>query len=282
MSNEIQKATQSSNSLERSSGQSKLIGDWITNEAEYSVARTYEGKRIEDFNHEDMKKLVEVMALWRHHLGVTSDPTEQELIVICQFVYDNFKRFTLADIRLAMNWAIAGKIDVGFVTQKNISSYYVSKALNAYGEAKRSIYNELMENRDRILERRSLEKSVQHTPAEKANQFREYIVSLYQGYKQGGYFYDIGDFAYNWLKKTNQLKLSKEHIDAAVAYGKQAASKIRQADAGSAAALLRQSIAKESREQSEKRLAREYILMQYFDALSLPQIIDRISIKDFI
>jgi len=181
-----------------------------------------------------------------------------------------------------MNWAIAGKIDVGFVTQKNISSYYVSKALNAYGEAKRSIYNELMENRDRILERRSLEKSVQHTPAEKANQFKEYIVSLYQGYKQGGYFYDIGDFAYNWLKKTNQLKLSKEHIDAAVAYGKQAASKIRQADAGSAAALLRQSIAKESREQSEKRLAREYILMQYFDALSLPQIIDRISIKDFI
>lgn len=282
MSNEIQKSTQSNSSLERSSGQNKLIGDWIRNEAEYSVARTYEGKRIEDFTHEDMKKLVEIMALWRHHLGVTSDPTEQELIVICQFVYDNFKRMTLADIRLAMNWAISGKVEVGFVTQKNISSYYVSKAINAYAEAKRHIYNDMMENRERVMMQRGLEKKVQHTPVEKANQFREYIVSLYQAHSQGGYFYDICDFAYAWLKKTNQLKLSKEDINAAVEYGKKAYTKIKQADAGSAAALLRQSIAKETREQAEKRLAREFILIRYFESTPLSQIIDRINIRDFI
>lgn len=268
--------------MARSSGQNKLIGDWIKNEVEYSVARTYEGKKIDDYDHEDMKKLVELMALWRHHLGVTTDPTEQELIVICQFVYDNFKRFTLSDIRLAMNWAISGKIDVGFVTQKNISSFYVSKALNAYSDAKRSIYNELMENRERHITRQQLEVSVQHTPVERANQFREYIVSLYRGYREGGYFYDIGDFAYNWLKKTKQLNLSKEEIDAAVEYGKKALRQLRQADAGSAAALLRNAIGKESGEVAEKRLAREYILTRYFEQNTLPQIIDKINIKDFI
>lgn len=229
-----------------------------------------------------MKKLVEVMALWRHHLGVTSDPTEQELVVICQFVYDNFKRFTLSDIRLAMNWAIAGKIDVGFVTQKNISSFYVSKALNAYSESKRSIYNELMENRERLISRRQLEVKVQHTPVEKANQFREYIVSLYHGYKEGGYFYDIGDFAYNWLKRTNQLNLSKEQINEAVQYGKDAFRRIKQADAGSAAALLRNAIAKENEEQAQKRLAREYILIKYFEGKTISEIIEKINIRDFI
>ena len=169
-----------------------------------------------------------------------------------------------------------------FVTQKNISSFYVSKALNAYSESKRSIYNELMEKRERMISRRQLETSVQHTPVEKANHFREYIVSLYHGYKSGGYFYDIGDFAYNWLKKTGQLNLAKDEIDAAVKYGKDSFRRLKQADAGSAAALLRSSLQKENQEQAEKRLAREYILMKYFDDKTIPEIIEKINIRDFL
>ncbi len=73
--------------------QNKLIGDWIQNEVEYEVAKTFDGKRIGQYTKEDMTKLVELMAHWRVLLGVTSDSTEIELVVICQFVYDNFKKY---------------------------------------------------------------------------------------------------------------------------------------------------------------------------------------------
>ena len=89
--------------------QNVLIGDWIRNDTEIAVAQTFSEKRIGSFDREDMAKLVEVMAKWRVLLGVNNDSSETELIVICQFVYDNFKKFTLMDIKLAMNWAVSGK-----------------------------------------------------------------------------------------------------------------------------------------------------------------------------
>jgi len=262
--------------------QNKLIGDWIQNEIEYEVAKTFNEKRIGDYTKEDMTKLVELMAHWRVLLGVTSDSTEIELVVICQFVYDNFKKYSLADIRLAMNWAIAGRVDIGFVSQKSLSSFYVSKVLNAYDDRKREIVNEFMERRDRHLRRLEIDKKTEPTPEEKANTFKEMILGIYKSYQNNQPFYDFNDFVYNWLKSTGQIQASQEDINAAVFYGQEKYREERRQK--NAANILKQIVdmdVPENKEERQKKYAREYIIKKYFDKYTIGEIISKIKPSQF-
>jgi hypothetical protein len=138
-----------------------------------AIAATYSGKRIRDFDHNDMRMLVELMGLWRINLGVTAESTAEELVVICQFVYDNFGQFTLDDIRAAMNLVVSGKINLEYVTQRNISSYYVSRALKAYEEYKREMVNQIAIDKENYLKRQEQRNRIELTPLERANSFKD-------------------------------------------------------------------------------------------------------------
>ncbi len=243
------------------------------------MACTYGEKRLGDFNREDMTRLVEVMAKWRLLLGVTTESTDQELIVICQFVYDNFKHFTLSDISLCMNWAISGKIEIGYVTQKTISSFYVSKALNAYEDKKRQMVNQIMENKERHLINEAINTPKPVTQAEKANAFKEYIVSLFEAYSNGGLFYDVDDSAYNWLKKQGLVNPTKEQIAAALRYGE---DRYKNAQKGqSLRDIMQQSFMKKEKEEQIKKFAREFIVMQIFEEQGIGPIVIKIKAEQF-
>ena len=281
MSNELQK-TPLNSSRAVSTRQNKLIGDWIQNDLELEIAKTYEHKKIGDYTKEDMTKLVELMAHWRLLLGVTTESTEMELVVICQFVYDNFKKFTLPDIRMAMNWAISGKIDIGFVSQKTLSSYYVSKVLNAYNEEKRHIFNDMMERRERHLQRLSLDTKPEVTNVEKANSFKEMLVSIYQSHHEGRAFYDFNDFIYNWLKRTGQLQATQEDINAAVFYGQEKyREERRQQNAVNILRQLSNLDTKDNKEEKQKKYAREYMIKKYLDKYTLGEIVSKIKPDQF-
>ena len=278
MNTELQKADypKSSNQLIK---RNNIIGSWVQSEDDNAIAKTYLDKKIGDFDREDMKLLVEVMAQWRVLLGVTSDSTENELIIICQFLYDNFKKYTLADIKLAMNWTISGKLDVGYVSQKTISSYYISRALNAYDEYKRNIYNTMMQRRDNHLNRVEMEQKPELTADDKANNFKNLILGLYDSFQKGGFFVDFGDFVYNWLKKTNQITNDKAVIAAAVKYGKEQFIEQRRNEN---IQRLVKAIEPESREFREKKLARHYIILMYFKENTIQSIINKIDHTQFI
>lgn len=279
MNQEIQKHQQSKNSLTQYNQPSSIVGDWIRSDDEYAIALTYVEKKIGEFKREDMTKLVELMAQWRLLLGVTSESTEQELIVIVQFMYDNFKKFTLADVRLAMNWAISGKTDVGFVTQKNISSFYVSKAMKAYDDEKRVIYNRLMAEREKFLAKMEDENKPKVTPLMKAESFKEMIVGMYDSVQSGGIFYDIGDIVYNWLKRSGQLKPTKEQIAAAVRYGQD--KYYEEKEQQSLRQKLTDTIDPMDKDKKQKKYAREFIIMQYFTIHTIGEIINKIHPSQF-
>lgn len=279
MSQELQKTANSNNSLTQYNGQNSLIGDWIKTDTELAIANTYAEKKIGDFTREDMTKLVEIMAQWRILLGVTSEPTEQELIIICQFMYDNFKKFTLADVRLAMNWAIGGRLDVGFVTQKNISSYYVSRVMNAYDEYKRHIFNNMMHEREKYRQRQEIDKPRPQTQQEKAETFKEFVVSMYRAYQNGGMLYDVGDSLYDWIKRTGQLNPTKEEIKAAVDYGRERyMEEMREKNLRQ---QLTEAIEKKDKEERQKKFAREYVIRLYFERMTLGEIMKKIELTQF-
>lgn len=279
MSQELQKTTNSNNSLTQYNGQNSLIGDWIKTETELAIAKTYAEKKIGDFTREDMTKLVEIMAQWRILLGVTSDPTEQELIIICQFMYDNFKKFTLSDVRLAMNWAIAGKFDVGFVTLKNINSYYVSRVMNAYDEYKRQIFNGFMEEREKMRRRQEIDKPRTLTNQEKAETFKDFVVSMYRAYQGDGLLYDVGDSLYDWIKRTGQLNPNKQEIQEAVEYGRRRFNEEMQEK--NLKNLLTEALDKKSKEDQQRKYAREYIIRLYFERMTLGEILRKIDVSQF-
>ena len=260
--------------------QNNILGEWVKTEDEYKVAMTYQEKRIGDFNREDMELLVEVMAQWRVLLGATNDVTEAELIIICQFVYDNFKRFTLSDIRLAMNWTISGRLDVGYVSQKIISSFYVSKSLNAYEEEKRKIYNNLMERKERHTQRAEIEQKKDFTPEEKADNFKKLILEYYDAYQNNRFFLDFGDSVYNWLKATKQLNATQQMVDDAIKWGKDKYLEERQNK--SLTEIVNTVDANQTREYRERKLARQYLIQKYFEQSTIQTIIEAIKTHQFI
>jgi hypothetical protein len=262
--------------------QNKLLGNWIREESDYQIALTYSEKKIGDYDREDMTKLVEVMAQWRLYLGVSTESTETELIVICQFIYDNFKRFTLSDIKLAMNWTISGAVDLEYVSVKVFSSYYVSRALNSYEAKKRSIVNKIMEDRDKHLSWIESEKSKskKETPEEKANSFKEILMSMYKMHQNGVDFYDLGDMVYEWLKKTNKLSRTPETINTAVKYGHD--KYFEEKASRSIRSKMYESVEnEEDKERKKKKYARQYMIKLFFDNATIGEMINSIRPSDF-
>ena len=151
----------------------KLIGDWINNNEQYAIAQTFSEKKIGQFDKNDMAKLVDAIATWQVMLGIGNDTTEQELVFICQFIYDNFYTLTLSDINMAMKLVVSQKIKLEYTSQKKITALYVSKSLNAYVEYKTDIYNEILRNKVKHIDKLESKNIRVLTQNEKANDFKK-------------------------------------------------------------------------------------------------------------
>lgn len=255
-----------------------LIGGWLNSEEERSIVASYDEKRLKHFDKDDIKKLVEVIARWRLLLGVTAESNDTELLVITQFVYDNYPNITLTDIGYAMNWAISGRIEVGFVSQKNISSYYVSRAINAYIAEKRRIVNDIEERKNTYKAQAEPEK-IEQTPLQKANTFKSIILNLYDSYKKEKPIFDYNDIVYEWLKRSKNLCLDPKIISEAIRYGKQRVIEEKQ-DNTVNGFLIR--TLEDDKELREKKHSRVYMIKWFFmDKQSPKDIIDLINVNDF-
>lgn len=258
--------------------QNPISGSWITEPTELVIANTYNEKRIGQFDETDMKALVNVMAQWRVLLGIDVGDAKQELIYICQFLYDHFKRFSMQDIILARDWAVSGKLDMSFTSSRNLNAAYVSKALNLYEEEKRIIVNRIHEKKISYIREKERNTKLVLTLEEKANQMKELIVRAYRTHKEGGLFYDIGDFIYLYLKKTRRLSTNKSDINDALNY---AIEKLRvYKEEQSLVNKLTKTIESKQKNMKDK-FAREYMILLYFDKHELKDIVESIKVSDF-
>lgn len=257
----------------------KLIGNWLTTKEEHLIAHTMSEKRIGQFDRLDMESLVDVLANWRLMLGVTSDTTQEELIFITQFIYDNYKHLTLADIKTAKDWAIMGKIDVGFVTQKTFSSYYISRSINAYEDEKRRIINEIDFKKERYEMRKAIENPPEIAPEQRMKSFQEHLVTMYQSYHEGGDPYDIGDIVYNWMKAEKISVPNQTEVHEAMIY---ATEKMREYKAERLKEKTKFSYEDEkSDENMKKKFARSFVRNKIFEKYPLSELIKRIRIDYF-
>jgi hypothetical protein len=274
----------SQNSLNLSNKQNELIGSWIENETELELVQTFSTKRIGHFTKEDMAQLVELMAKWKVLLGAANEATSAELVLICQFIYDNFKKFTLEDIKIAMNWAISGKIDMSFVSTKTISALYVSKALQLYEDEKKLIINKIAAEKAAFERKESINNATPATPEEKANIFKSILLDVYLDYKQNGKFLDFKDFVYNWMKNNKIFIPSKKDVNDAMIYGETKTREYKQLEQKDKKEFLNATKYFESHddEYKKKKFARQYIVIQFFDKLNnLQELLSYIKLEQF-
>ena len=260
--------------------QNQLIGDWVKNSTDLQIARTYDHKKIGDFNKEDMKSLVEIMGKWKFLLGVQNEATDQELIFICQFVYDEFKKFTLEDIKIAMHWAISGKTDLTYVSQKTLSAAYVSKAIQAYEEEKRHIIQKIAYDKEVFERKKAREEKLDITVEEKMSNFKNILITEYNNYKTQGRFYDFGDFIYNWIKNNKIVNTTKSLVSDAMIYGERKSREFNiKTDEIKRPKVLEYNM--NDSEFRKKKFAREYIIMKFFDKITLEQLSNLVKINQF-
>jgi len=256
-----------------------LIGDWIKSEDHLIIAQTFSEKKIAQFNKNDMAQLVDAIAKWQVMLGLGSDSTEQELVFICQFIYDNFGSLTLADINTASNLVVSQKIILEYTSQRKITALYVSKSLNAYTEYKTNLYNEILANKRKHLEKLEDSKVRVLTPSEKANDFKNHIIAMYKNYEQDGWTIDFGDFVYEWMKKLNLI--NNAIVPQALAYAETRYIDDKK-NPNSFAMQVKMGLNNiESIKFQKKKYAREYVVNNFFQHNDILDIIQLIKIDQF-
>jgi hypothetical protein len=256
-----------------------LIGDWIKSEDHLMIAKTFSEKRIAQFNKADMAQLVDAIAKWQVMLGLGSDSTEQELVFICQFIYDNFGSLTLSDINSASNLVVSQKIVLEYTSQRKITALYVSKSLNAYIEYKTNLYNEILANKRKHLEKLENSKVRVLTASEKANDFKNHIIAMYKNYEQEGWTIDFGDFVYEWMKKLNLLNDSI--IPKAIAYAETRFLDDKK-NPNTLAMQIKMGLNNiESIKFQKKKYAREYVVNNFFQHNDILDIIQNIKTDQF-
>jgi hypothetical protein len=107
--------------------------------------------------------------------------------------------------------------------------------------------------------------------------FIELFRYFYDKYKTEGVVNDYFSSVYNYLRRTNKFTPNKQMIDDAMNYAKGQTSDF--VNKHYQDVLFTKE--KPKKEDIEKRFARDYCVMRFFDSLNLEEFISKIQISDF-
>jgi hypothetical protein len=229
----------------------------------------------------DINSLIDVLAKWRWMSGINvsnqhEDDVARELALLSQFVVKNYPNITTDEISLAIDLSLTNKLDVDVRTFNSFSPMYVSRILNAYLEYRKIKYDEIYERKVRAEAKKKIEEKP--SPEQRMVAMRDLILYFWEQYKSDGEVKDHFNVLYDYLKRTNQLNLSKELIDEAIKYGKEKAI-------GYVANYFTDHLGreKESSDSFEKRFARNYCIQKMFDDCEdVDLIVSKVTINHFI
>lgn len=252
--------------------QSLSIGAWAKNEIEKSFANSLSEKRIRNYNNQDMGKLLELIGEWRYLLGVSSQVSERELIIITKFIAESFSNLTYTDIKTTMMMALQGKLDIPFTPMVNFSAKYLSDAISDYLYKKSQFINSAAEKQHKKELREQAEKQTPYTPKQKMTMFADIIKSIHHAANTHQEIIDFNGRIYKWLRNTKQIKLNQQDIDNAMKYGQHKYHK-----------LYGYANAKDANKKDEmiKKYGRENVVVKYFLSTPLTQILSYLREEDF-
>jgi hypothetical protein len=261
--------TTSQNLSVQSKGQKSLLDFAKTNE-ETNIIICLEGNKAIGLLENPQEKLIDIVSKWRMYIGMPKNDVSEELIIVAQYIYENYPNITIAEIDLAVNLSIRQKLkDSEF--HGYFSPMYVAKVLDSYLHYRRTTLSDAMRRRDNYIHEQ-LEKANKPSPEQQAKDFREIIRGLYKELQETDEIRDPFTLAYNYLRRTKMLLVTKAEIEEAQKYAKNKTTKIKQEG------KIRFEL---NYEREEIKLARNWCVQNYFKNVNIDILLNNIKAEHF-
>jgi hypothetical protein len=144
------------------------------------------------------------------------------------------------------------------------------------------LVNEIAHNKHRYESRRDLDTKSEVTPEYKCQVFKEYLISIYESYKENNTFWDTQESIYKWMKSTSQINPSKDEIDEALNYADVKLRKEKEERyMESVLKRIKPTSADQNPEEKRKKYAREYIVCKKFDEMDIIQLLKKVYVSYF-
>ena len=241
------------------------IGAWINSDVEKELYLAQYEKKIAHFQtNDEVNNLLKVVTTWRIYLGIREEASKEENVLNVNFIRENYKNFTLADIELAYKYALTGKLEVDAEAYGKFSPLYISKILNAYGFYCEKMMTEILK-RKREHESRMRQLPVHESYEERVDNRKKSIVWYYHQLRSSyKYVGDYGSVVWTFLTRNNIL--NAQNIDFEIA--KEEAKKMRMAHTLNVFARVLEKMTTEERQKEydtlDEMYGKYFVMQQYF------------------
>ena len=123
-------------------------------------------------------------------------PSKEDTVILCRYVTENMKRWSLRDLVNAFTFGIQGKLDINMTAYEKFSPTYLEKVMQAYARFR---FNHVEEAKALLPERAPL------SEAEKAREMDEGCVTVFDNYQAGKPLIDFGSVTFTHLERIGHL-----------------------------------------------------------------------------
>ena len=247
------------------------IGGLIRSEQEKQVYLATQDKQIKFISsNTEMNELLKVVTTWRLYLGIKEDASKEELVLITNFIKDNYPEFTKKEIESAYKLAITNKLNVDAEPYGKFSPIYVARILNAYRTFKTETMAQIRIRKNQFEREQQLEKpkTKEELIEAKKNHILWYIQTLNQ---KTDYVGDYNKWCWDFMTK-NKI-ITGDNVNFAKA--KEEAENLKNRNIRNIFLRVFQQMTLPEREKEEQVLlemyGRYYLLKQYFSNVRNPK-----------
>jgi len=255
--------------------QSSSIGNLIPNLNKTTV-KIYDAyksmKRIQDFSsNNEMNQLVETIGQWAFYLGLSQKTSDKEIILLAQFIKENYGTFNLTDIQEAVKMSATDKLGIEVEHYGNISPSYISKILNAYKGKRGAI---IVNTNQKIGEaQRKLDVKIP-TKQESIDNMKLIISGAWETvHSQKEVYQDFGDCIYNFIKKNKLIVVNDKLVQDSMSYAKKVIQK-EQREMSISSAINNSPFVKMDSETLRRKKAREFVVDSWLRSMDSKQVSD--------
>lgn len=254
------------------------MADYVRNSDEAIIVANMGCARLDNSN-ATKKRLLDLVGKWMFYVGQINVSADG-MIILVQFIQENYSHLSADDIELAINLSLKGKLDCDIRTYGQFSPMYISTILNAYDFYRKE---HLKSVTDRWLTNPKEPQSItKMTPKEEVDFYKSIIRDDYIRFADKGEVMDYFSMIYNFLKRTKRIILDKEMIDNAVKYGESMYIKMLVQERTEKLQGNFNMIYERDEDLAKKKYSRNYCVQEYFKKNNMDDVINSINLSDFV
>ena len=254
--------------------------EFIRTKDELDILRAvYEHRIIAKDTAEAQSQLIDLLGKWKVYVGLSKDTNPQELIINSTFIIEKFPNITVAEISLAVDLYILGKLSGDIKHYGSFSMLYICDVINSYLEYRKITLAEFVKKRD-LYKFQEEQKEKIMTPEEDMQLTKEILIDFYKKYQETGTVDDILNICYKFISKNKLMVFTEQLISDALEYGK----KQFIADVAKSNQSFNRYVKEYvlSQEEQEKVYSRNYCTSVFFQNNTSDEILGMININQFI